>query len=104
MIGQNEISAAWSAWKTSKLYPLIGQQTDMADGSHTWHIGQVPTDRIRATVAGGRLVATDFTSGLSWNASCGYCGKVYKIDASGYWEGSKLYRSAEQIKQKIAVA
>ena len=109
-INKKDINAAWVEWKTSKLYPLIGQEIDLPDGNHEWKIGYVANepaiypDRIRANVSDGRLVSTDFTSGLSANHVRGYCGKVHKIDASGYWEGAKLYRSAEQIKQKIAVA
>ena len=109
MIGQKEISEAWKAWKTSILFPLIGQQTDMSDGCHEWKIGSITqrgipvmADRIRATVQDGRLVSTDFTSGLSVNHQRGYCGKIFKIDKDGYWENSTLYKSADAIKSFIA--
>lgn len=98
MIGKKEINEAWLSWKSSQLFSLIGQQCEMADGSHEWHVGTVPTDRVRANIAGGKLVSTDFTSGLSWSAQTGYSGKVFKFDAGGYWENSSLYKSADAIK------
>ena len=109
MIGKQEISQAWKAWKTSILFPLIGQPTDMADGCHEWKIDSITQrgipimgDRIRATVDRGKLVSTDFTSGLSLNQRGYYCGKIFKIDKDGYWENNALYKSADTIKSFIA--
>lgn len=93
-ITQQDISEAWSAWKKSRLHPLIGQPIALSDGEHTWHIGTVPTDRIRVTVKGGRLESTDFVSGLSWNARTGYGGRVHRYDRQGYWCAGELIKPA----------